>query len=119
MMIMSDFSDTESETSSSDKEVFTPQVKDTKVQQVSIKLPFADQVKQFAKENKSDQEVVSPSDLYRELAPIVPTKGHKYLLNLSLKDAKFSFSHTDSRLIESDSCEDEEDKDDVTVEKLT
>ena len=53
------------------------------------------------------------------MAPIVPTKGHKYLLNLSLKDAKFSFSNTDSRLIESDTCDDEEEKGDVTVEKLT
>lgn len=50
-MIMTDFSDTESETSSSDKEESTPQVKETYVQQVSMKLPFADQVKQFVKEN--------------------------------------------------------------------
>ena len=51
--------------------------------------------------------------------PQPPLAKHDFKLKFSLKDAKFNFLNTDSRLIESDSCDSEDDDLSIDFSRLS
>ena len=108
MMKVEYLSDCESEEPHSDNEFTSAKIHDTKVKQVCMKLPLLDSFKTQKRGVRDFDLLNTPTGLKESCDPKPPAARCINDLELCLKNAKFNFANTDSRLIESDSSETED-----------